>query len=244
MLNKLKFFIHNKTGRNRGRISSFHRGGGAKKLYRVVDFWRHLSDIQGKVVSIERDPNRSGPVALVCFSNNILSYVLAADNIKVGQIIENFGPQEEIVNFKEGNSYVLNQLPDGSKIFNLEFFPNNIGKIARSAGTFCILVKKYSKYGLVKLVSGEYRLFLLNCRCTLGRVGNVNKKNIKLKKAGTNRNLGKRPVVRGRAMNPVDHPHGGRTNGGIVPRTPWGHIAIGPKTRKKSLGFIVKRRKK
>ena len=244
MLNKLKFFIHNKAGRNRGRISSFHRGGGVKKLYRVVDFWRHLSGIKGKVISIERDPNRSGPLALVCFSNNIISYMLASDKVKVGQIIENFDATEEISSLVEGNSYILKQLPDGSKIFNLEFSPNNMGKIARSAGTFCILVKKYSKFALVKLVSGEYRLFSLNCRCNLGRVGNVNSKNIKLTKAGTNRKLGKRPIVRGRAMNPVDHPHGGRTNGGIVPRTPWGRIAIGPKTRKKPLGLIVKRRKK
>lgn len=247
MLNKLKFYVHNKVGRNRGRISSFHRGGGVKKLYRVVDFWRYLTCVKGKVVALERDPNRTAPLALILFSNKIFSYVIASNKLKIGDFVENVRSDKKYIgDLVEGNSYILKQLPDGSKVFNLEFFPNTSGKIARSAGTFCILVKKYSKFGLVKLVSGEYRLFSLNCRCNLGRVGNIGSKNKKFIKAGQKRYKGRRPVVRGRAMNPVDHPHGGRTNGGITPRTPWGSLAIGPKTRKKKQrgGLIVKRRRK
>lgn len=243
---KLKFKIQNKAGRNRGRISSFHRGGGVKKLYRIVDFWRYLVDVKGRVISIEKDPYRTGPIALVCFSNGVICYILASSNLKVGDIVENirYNRPDGKDDLCEGSSYLLKDLVDGSKVFNLEFYPKSFGKIARGAGTFCILVKKYKKHALIKLVSGEYRLFSLNCRCSLGRVGAVNSKNIKLTKAGTNRRLGKRPIVRGRAMNPVDHPHGGRTNGGITPRTPWGAIAIGPKTRKRKLGLIISRRKK
>jgi len=249
--NKLIFNIASKFGRNRGRISTYHRGGGVKRLFRLVDFWRHIRQVEGKVISIERDPNRSGPIALTLFSNGILCYTLASEGLSVGDyILNNSIPIKydifQKTKLRAGSSYTLRDVPNGSRIFNLEFVPRTFGKIARSAGTFCILVGKYSDKGLVKMVSGEYRLFSLECRCSFGRVGNADKKHVKFRNAGTKRRLGRRPIVRGRAMNPVDHPHGGRTNGGITPKTPWGLIAIGPKTRnkKKPLGLIVSRRKK
>jgi len=242
--NKLKFKVFNKSGRNRGRISSFHRGGGVKKLFRIVDFWRYLWDVEGRVLSIEKDPNRTGPLALVCFSNGILCYILASDNLSVGSKIQNYNTTFKGT-VEKGSSYLLGDIPAGSKIYNLEFIPGDLGKLARSAGNFCILVKHEGNRSLIKLPSGEYRLFSINCRCSYGRVGNVDKKTTNLLRAGVNRRLGKRPIVRGRAMNPVDHPHGGRTNGGITPKTPWGLVAFGKKTRKKPrIGVFVGRKKK
>lgn len=243
---KLKFNINTKFGRNRGRISSYHRGGGVKKLYRVVDFWRYLENIEGQVVSVEKDPYRTGHVALVCFSNGVLAYNLSSDSLEVGNLFCNYGAiKRGSVKNASGSSYLLKNVSEGERIYNLEFSPRKGGKIGRSAGTFCIVVKKYKKSALIKMVSGEYRLFSLECRCNIGRVSNIGHKDRVLGKAGVNRLLGKRPIVRGRAMNPVDHPHGGRTNGGITPKTPWGAIAIGVKTRKKKLpAVVIQRRKK
>lgn len=241
---KLKYNIKEQFGRNRGRISSYHRQGGKKKLFRVIDFWRYLVDVEGKVLTIEKDSYRSGVLGLVYYLNGLISYILLSSDLKVGSSIINIRSKKEI-KIMPGLSCLLGSVPVGTKIFNLELIPGEGSKIGRSAGVFMVLVKKYDRFGVVRLASGEFRLFSLDCFCSIGRVGNVMHHRSKIGSAGQSRLNGRRPIVRGRAMNPVDHPHGGRTNGGITPKTPWGLIAKGQKTRKKAVGSrILKLRKK
>lgn len=244
MLN-IKFNINKSLGRNHGLISSYHRERGRKKLFRIVDFNRYLSDVEGYIVSIEKDSYRTGPVALVYYLNGVVAYILCDDKSTVGDRVKNFRNPIAVSKFIFGCGYFLRDVPVGEKIYNLELTPGFGGKISRSAGTFSVLIKKYEKVGLVRLTSGELRLFSLDCYCTLGRVGNVGHKDVIIGSAGKSRHLGRRPVVRGRAMNPVDHPHGGRTNGGVFPQTPWGKLTKGVKTRvRRTNSLILKNRKK
>lgn len=244
-MEKLIVGINRSLGRNRGLISSYHRQRGKKKNYKIIDFSRNLLNIKGKIKFIIKDNYRTGYISGIVYTNGYFSYILAAHGMKVGDFILN----KSIINFKNdetqlGLSCQLNYIKVGYKIHNLEYFPGTGGKISRSAGTFSKIIKKYDLNVLIKLSSGEYRLFYKNCVCTIGRVSNITHNEIIIKKAGVNRLLGWRPVVRGRAMNPVDHPHGGRTNGGISPRTPWGALTRGVKTVKIVKSNIIKRRKK
>lgn len=232
-------------GRNSfGRITSRHIGGGHKKKYRIIDFLRDKRDIPAKVTSIEYDPNRSARIALLTYVDGEKRYILAPDGIKVGDNIL----ASENADIKPGNALPLKAIPLGSIIHNVELKIGKGGQLARSAGTYAQLMSKEGKYSQVKLPSGEVRMVLQSCFATIGQVGNLDHENVSLGKAGRSRWLGKRPKVRGVAMNPVDHPHGGgegRTSGGRHPVTPWGIPTKGYKTRKnkKSSRFIVKARK-
>jgi large subunit ribosomal protein L2 len=232
-------------GRNkRGRITVRHRGGGQKRHYRVIDFKRDKVGIPAKVVSIEYDPNRSARIALLHYVDGEKRYILAPVNLKVGDTVDS-GPEADI---KPGNSLPLANIPLGTHIHNIELRVGKGGQIVRSAGGFAQLMAKEDRYALVKLPSGEVRMVLLNCRATIGQLGNVEHENIALGKAGRKRWSGRRPRVRGVAMNPVDHPMGGgegRSSGGRHPCSPWGWPTKGHKTRHKSKmsnRLIVKKR--
>jgi len=233
-------------GRNaNGRITCRHRGGGQKRHYRIIDFKRDKTGIPAKVASIEYDPNRSTRIALLHYTDGEKRYILAPVNLKVNDKIES-GPDADI---KPGNTLPLSHIPLGTHIHNIELRPGNGGQIVRSAGTFAQLMAKEDRYALIKLPSSEVRMVLLNCKATVGQLGNVSHEKISLGKAGRKRWLGRRPKVRGVAMNPVDHPMGGgegRSSGGRHPCSPWGMLAKGYKTRKnkKSDRLIVKRRTK
>jgi large subunit ribosomal protein L2 len=234
-------------GRNSdGRITSRRRGGGHKRKYRIVDFKREKFGIEAVVKTIEYDPNRSARIALLHYTDGEKRYILAPNGVKVGDRLRS-GPGSDI---RFGNALPLREIPLGSFIHNIEMRPGKGGQIGRSAGTNIQLMAKEGDYAQVKLPSGEVRLFRLECLATLGTVGNVDNMNVNLGKAGRNRWLGRRPKVRGVAMNPVDHPMGGgegRTSGGGHPVSPWGQKAKGLKTRKRkkeSNKYIVKRRKK
>ncbi|MBE2219619.1 MAG: 50S ribosomal protein L2 [Ignavibacteria bacterium] len=230
---------------NTGRITSRHRGGGHKRMYRIVDFKRDKVGVEGKVEAIEYDPNRSARIALIKYADGEITYIICPDNLKVGSSIFS-GIDADIV---VGNTLPLANIPLGTFIHNLELKPGKGGQLARSAGSSCIVVAKDEKYTQIKLPSGEVRMILNTCRATIGVVSNLEHENISLGKAGRSRWLGRRPKVRGVAMNPVDHPMGGgegKTSGGGHPVSPWGLPAKGYKTRKKknlSNKFIVKRRK-
>ena len=238
-----------KTGgrNNFGRITSRRRGGGHKRRYRIIDFKRNKFDIKGSVISIEYDPNRSSRIALIKYEDNEKRYIIAPDGLKVGDEI--LSSKDNEVPFKDGNVTVLNNIPDGMLVHNIELKPGKGAQMARSAGTYARIMAKEKGMVTLKLPSGEVRMVLGVCLATIGVVGNKNHENIKIGKAGRSRWLGKRPKVRGVAMNPVDHPHGGgegRTSGGRHPVSPWGTPAKGYKTRnrkKVSNKFIVKRRK-
>ncbi len=230
---------------NTGRITSRHRGGGHKRMYRIVDFKRDKVGVEGKVEAIEYDPNRSARIALIKYADGEITYIICPDNLKVGSSIFS-GIDADIV---VGNTLPLANIPLGTFIHNLELKPGKGGQLARSAGSSCIVVAKDERYTQIKLPSGEVRMILNTCRATIGVVSNLEHENISLGKAGRSRWLGRRPKVRGVAMNPVDHPMGGgegKTSGGGHPVSPWGLPAKGYKTRKKknlSNKFIVKRRK-
>jgi large subunit ribosomal protein L2 len=235
-----------KSGRNcAGRITVRHMGGGHKRRYRIIDFKRNKEGINGKVVSIEYDPNRSANIALVSYMDGEKRYILAPNGLKVGDIVTS-GSEADI---KTGNSMKLFELPVGTLIHNIEMRPGKGGQLVRSAGTFAQLLSKEKGYCHVRLPSGEIRLIKSECRASIGQVGNLDHENISLGKAGRKRWLGVRPTVRGVAMNPVDHPHGGgegRTSGGRHPVTPWGKPTKGYKTRKKnkpSNKYIITKRK-
>ena len=222
-------------GRNKnGRITARHRGGGQKRHYRIIDFKRDKIDIPAKVAAIEYDPNRSARIALLHYADGDKRYILAPLNLNVGDTVES-GPNADI---KPGNALPLRNIPLGTHIHNVELRVGKGGQIVRSAGTFAQLMAKEDRYALVKLPSGEVRMVLLNCRATIGQVG----------KAGRTRLLGRRPRMRGVAMNPVDHPMGGgegRSSGGRHPCSPWGMPTKGYKTRRKtklSNRLIVKKR--
>lgn len=239
--------LKRKGGRNnQGRISIRHKGGGTKRKYRMIDFKRDKDGILGYVASIEYDPNRSARIALLHYKDGEKRYIIAPKDLKVG---------DEIISGKEaplknGNTLTLREIPEGSQIHNVELKPGRGAQLVRSAGTNAQLLSKEEKYGQVKLPSGEVRLIPLECKATVGQVGNVEHENIQGGKAGRSRWLGRRPGVRGVAMNPVDHPHGGgegRSGPGRHPVTPWGKPTRGAKTRRKrkfSDRLIIQRRKK
>ena len=237
--------VRKKGGRNnRGVVSIRHRGGGAKRRLRIIDFKRDKVGVQGKVASIEYDPNRSARIALIHYVDGEKRYILAPQGLNVGDVIMT-GEGAEI---KPGNALPLGSMPDGTMIHNLEFEPGKGGQIVRSAGTAAQLLGKEGKYSLVRLPSGEVRRFLSDCLATVGQVSNVEHQGVRLGKAGRTRFLGRRPQVRGSAMTPRDHPHGGgegRAPRGMAPSTPWGKVALGRRTRarKASDRLIVKRRK-
>lgn len=240
--------LKSKAGRNAlGRITSRHRGGGHKQKYRIIDFKRQKDGIPARVAAIEYDPNRSAHIALLHYADGEKRYILAPVGLKEDALISS-GPGAEI---KPGNNLPLKNIPAGTLIHNLEMLPGKGAQLVRSAGGVAQLMAKEGKYAHVKLPSGEVRLLPAECRATIGQVGNVEHENITIGKAGRSRWLGFRPKVRGSAMNPVDHPHGGGEGKAPVgkkgPVTPWGKPTLGFKTRprnKKSDQFIVKRRNK
>jgi large subunit ribosomal protein L2 len=223
-----------KTGgrNNKGRITTRHKGGGHKRRYRVVDFKRLKDGIPAKVASIEYDPNRSANIALLHYSDGAKAYILAPARLRVGSMVES-GPAADI---KPGNALPLQNIPTGTLVHNVELKPGQGGKMARSAGSGVQLVGKDEGGAVLRLPSGELRRVPLACRATVGQVGNVDHENISGGKAGRSRWRGKRPTVRGSAMNPVDHPHGGgegKSKGGRHPVTPWGVPTLGKRTRRK-----------
>ncbi|MGD8208945.1 MAG: 50S ribosomal protein L2 [Desulfobacterales bacterium] len=233
-------------GRNaKGRITSRHRGGGHKRHYRIIDFKRDKIGIPAKVASIEYDPNRSARIALLHYVDGEKRYILAPVNLKVNDVVES-GPDADI---KPGNTLPLSNIPLGTQIHNIELRSGKGGQIVRSAGTYAQLMAKEDRYALIKLPSSEVRMVLINCKATIGQLGNTTHENIDLGKAGRTRRLGRRPRVRGVAMNPVDHPMGGgegRSSGGRHPCSPWGVPTKGFKTRKNKSSdrLIVKKRSK
>ncbi len=222
-----------KGGRNvYGRITTRHRGGGAKRRYRLIDFKRRKDGIPATVAAIEYDPNRSARIALLHYADGAKSYILAPAGLRVGAVVES-GPEADI---KPGNALPLANIPTGTLVHNVELKPGRGGQLARSAGASVQLVAKDDPYAVLRLPSGEVRKVLLTCRATVGQVGNVDHSNVSGGKAGRSRWLGRRPAVRGSAMNPVDHPHGGgegRSKGGRHPVTPWGVPTLGKRTRRK-----------
>jgi len=234
------------SGRNNyGRITLRRRGGGSKKLYRLIDYKRDKVGIEAKVVSIEYDPNRSSRIALLCYLDGEKRYILAPDGLKVGsRIVSGVGAGISI-----GNAMPLVNIPLGTTLHNVELNPGKGGQLARSAGALVQLVGKEGNYCTLKLPSGEKRIVNKRCYATIGQIGNTEHFNISIGKAGRTRWLGRRPKVRGVAMNPVDHPHGGgegRSSGGRHPVSPWGMPTKGYKTRKKnkkSDKYILSRRK-
>lgn len=238
--------LKSKGGRNTtGRITVRHRGGGQKRKFRIIDFKRDKDGIMATVATIEYDPNRSARIALLNYADGEKRYIIAPVGLKVGQKVES-GPDADI---KVGNALALRNIPVGTMIHNIELHPQGGGQLVRSAGTSAQLMAKEGKYAHVRMPSGEMRLILQTCKATIGQVGNVDHENISVGKAGRSRWLGRRPTVRGVAMNPVDHPHGGgegRSPIGRNPVTPWGKPALGARTRKNkpSDRLIVKRRGK
>lgn len=241
----LLFSLKKSAGRNnKGRITSFRRGGGHKRLYRKIDFKRDKFDVKALVETIEYDPNRSARIALLKYMDGERRYILAPVGLKINDEVMSGKKEVEIA---PGNATYLMNMPLGTLIHNIELYPGNGGKIARSAGTNAQLVAKDKYYCQVKLSSGEVRYIRSNCMATIGQVGNVERENIRLGKAGRKRWLGRRPIVRGVAMNPIDHPLGGgegKSSGGRAPVTPWGKPE-GKKTRKnkRTDKFIIKKRK-
>ena len=246
---KLTVALRKTGGRNNfGRITSRRRGGGHKRRYRIIDFKRNKFDVFGEILSIEYDPNRSSRIALVSYEDNEKRYIIAPDGLSVGNKI--ISSRDNKIEFNTGNCLTLKNIPEGMLVHNIELKPGKGAQMARSAGTYARIMAKENNMVTLKLPSGETRMVSDLCLATLGTVGNKTHENIKIGKAGRARWLGKRPKVRGVAMNPVDHPHGGgegRTSGGRHPSSPWGTPAKGFKTRKKnkqSNKYIVSRRKK
>ena len=237
-----------KTGgrNNAGRTTCRHRGGGHKRRYRVFDFKRDQVDVPAKVASLEYDPNRSARIALLNYADGEKRYIVAPHKLAVDDTVV----ASSTADIKPGNVLPLRHIPLGTQIHNVEMRPGRGAQIARSAGTYAQLMAKEGRYAQVKLPSGEVRMFLIECRATIGLVGNLEHENTSLGKAGRKRWLGRRPKVRGVAMNPVDHPMGGgegKASGGRHPCSPWGVPAKGYRTRKKnklSDKYIVRRRKK
>ena len=240
--------LHKKGGRNNnGRITTRHQGGGHKLRYRVIDFKRNKDTVPAKVASIEYDPNRSARIALLHYADGEKRYILAPKGLKVGDIVVN-GTGADI---KPGNALPLADIPVGTVVHAVELQPGKGAAMARSAGTSIQLMGKEGGYAILRMPSSEMRRVLITCRATIGEVGNAEHGNISIGKAGRNRHLGKRPSVRGTAMNPVDHPHGGgegkNKSAGRHPVTPWGVPTKGHRTRQKNKAsdrLIIRRRKK
>ncbi|MGI6702688.1 MAG: 50S ribosomal protein L2 [Clostridia bacterium] len=235
-------------GRNvYGRITVRHRGGGHKRKYRIIDFKRNKDGVPARVATIEYDPNRSANIALLNYADGEKRYIIAPLGLKVGDIVVS----GQDVDIKPGNALPLSCIPMGTIIHNIELKPGKGAQLVRAAGNSAQLMAKEGGYAQIKLPSGEVRMVRQECRATVGQVGNLDHENITIGKAGRKRNLGIRPTVRGSAMNPADHPHGGGEGkapiGRPAPVTPWGKPTIGYKTRKKNKDsdkFIIKRRKK
>ncbi len=229
-----------------GRITSRHKGGGHKRKYRLIDFKRNKDGVPAKVAAIEYDPNRSARIALLHYVDGEKRYILAPLNLRVGDMVES-GPNADI---KPGNALPIANIPVGTVVHNIELQPGKGGQMVRSAGGAAQVMAKEGGYATVRLPSGEFRMVLQTCRATIGQVGNVEHENIVIGKAGRSRHLGIRPRVRGVAMNPVDHPHGGGEGRSPVgrpgPATPWGKAARGVRTRKKkhSDRLIVRARRR
>jgi len=236
------------AGRNsQGRITIRHRGGGAKRKYRIIDVKRDKDGIPGRVAAIEYDPNRTANIALINYADGEKRYILAPNDLKVGDIIES----GEHADIKVGNTLKLRDIPVGTIVHNIELYPGKGGQIARAAGAYAQLMGKEGDYAQLRLPSGEFRLIRLDCKATIGQVGNISHELVNIGKAGRSRHMGRRPHVRGSAMNPVDHPHGGGEGkapiGRPTPVTPWGKPTLGLKTRKKhkaSDKYIIRRRTK
>ena len=245
---KLTIALRKTGGRNHhGRITSRHRGGGHKRRYRIIDFKRNKFDSIGVIESIEYDPNRSPRIALVNYEDGEKRYIISPEGITIGDKI--ISSREKQIPFKTGNAMPLGKIPEGLLVHNIELKPGKGAQMARSAGAYARILATEKGMITLKLPSGELRLVSEECIATIGSVGNKSHENISIGKAGRSRWMGRRPKVRGVAMNPVDHPHGGgegRTSGGRHPVSPWGVPAKGYRTRKKnkvSDQFIVKRRK-
>lgn len=236
-----------KAGRAGGKISVRHRGGGAKKFYRLIDFRRDKFDTPARVEAIEYDPNRSTNIALLQYQDNEKRYIIAPQDIKVGdQLLSS----KKAIAIKPGNTFPLEFIPTGLMVHNIELIPGQGGKLVRGAGMGAQVMGLEKDYVILKMPSGEIRMFRKDCLATIGQVGNAEWRTIRWGKAGRMRHRGIRPTVRGKAMNPVDHPHGGGEGGSPIglkhPKTPWGRPALGVKTRRKkkwSNKLILKRRK-
>ena len=238
--------LYSKAGRNaNGRITVRHRGGGAKRKYIVIDFKRYKDGMKATVQSIEYDPNRSANIALLQYEDGEKTYIIAPLGLKAGDVVVS-GEGSDI---KPGNAMEIKDIPVGTLIYNVELYPGKGGQLVRSAGNTAQLMAKENGYAQVRLPSGEVRMVRLDCRATIGQVGNIDYENINIGKAGRKRHMGFRPTVRGVVMNPNDHPHGGGEGKSPIgmpsPVTPWGKPALGYKTRNKKKAsdkFIVKRR--
>ena len=238
---------NSKAGRNaQGKITVRHRGGGAKRKYRIIDFKRYKDGIPATVKSIEYDPNRTANIALICYADGQKAYIIAPNGLQVGAVLMN-GPEAEV---RVGNCLPLSCIPVGTLVHNIEMFPGKGGQMVRSAGNSAQLMAKEGKYVTLRLPSGEMRMVPCECRATIGVVGNGDHNLINIGKAGRKRHMGIRPTVRGSVMNPNDHPHGGGEGRAPVgrkqPMTPWGKPALGYKTRKNkkaSSKLIVSARK-
>jgi len=239
--------LHKRAGRNnQGKLTVRHQGGGHKRQYRIIDFKRNKDGVPGKVATIEYDPNRTSYIALIHYVDGEKRYIIAPKGLKVGDEIVS-GPDADI---KTGNALPLENIPVGTMIHNIELRPGKGGQLVRAAGTEAQLLGKEGNYVTIRLASGEIRRILKQCRATVGSVGNQDHELVNIGKAGRSRWLGRRPVVRGVVMNPVDHPHGGGEGrapiGRKSPMSPWGKPTLGYKTRKKkkaSSQYIVRRRK-
>ncbi|MGH7737385.1 MAG: 50S ribosomal protein L2 [Candidatus Tyrphobacter sp.] len=233
------------AGRNaNGHITVRHKGGGTRKRYRLIDFKRGKDGIPAKVATVEYDPNRSARIALLHYRDGEKRYILAPLGLRVGDVVES-GAAADI---KNGNALPIKNIPVGTVIHNIELRPGQGGRLVRSAGVGAQLMAKEGVYSQVRMPSGEVRMIHVDCRATIGQLGNVDHENQMIGKAGRSRHLGKRPSVRGIAMNPVDHPHGGgeaRSTSGRPPTTPWGQMTMGKKTRrnKRTAPMIVRKRK-
>lgn len=239
--------LHRRAGRdNSGRISVRHRGGGHRRRYRVIDFKRDKIGIPGRVASIEYDPNRSARIALVVYADGEKRYMIAPLDLQVGTVVSS-GPDADI---RPGNALPLRRIPVGTMVHNIEMYEGRGGQLVRAAGTSAQILAKENEYTTIRMPSGEMRLIRQNCMATIGQVGNTEHGNVKLGKAGRRRWMGWRPSVRGSAMDPHSHPHGGGEGRSPIgmpgPKTPWGKPALGKKTRhnKRTDKFIVRRRAK
>jgi len=238
--------LKKKAGRNnQGKITVRHRGGGARRKYRIIDFKRRKDGIPATVATIEYDPNRTANIALIKYADGEKSYIIAPYGLKVGDVLMN-GENAEV---KVGNCLPLANIPVGTEVQNIELYPGKGGQLVRAAGNSAQLMAKEGKYATLRLPSGEMRMVPINCRATVGQVGNIDHELINVGKAGRKRHMGFRPTVRGSVMNPVDHPHGGGEGktgiGRPGPCTPWGKPALGLKTRKKNKAsnkLIIRRR--
>ena len=243
----LTFSVKKKAGRSGGKISIRHRGGGSRKKYRLIDFKLNKLDVPAKVIAIEKDPNRSALIALVAFADGEKKYILATSKMVAGKELT----FSEKASIDEGNRMMLKNIPIGTEVCNIEMVPGKGAQLARSAGSMALLQAIDGGMATLKMPSSEIRMVKEGCFATIGRVSNLEHSAVRIGKAGKKRHMGRRPYVRGTAMNPVDHPHGGgegRQPIGLKhPKTPWGKPALGKKTRKKNNytnKFIIKRRKK